>query len=284
MAVGMGGGCCRSPIPWRAASGHTRAVQDEDGDRAERARAGQAAFDAVKHLKGRPSAGIRAALRSDLDARGLADAEDRDLDLLVDAVQRSPRRALYRHAFGTLRELVSHLNEVRKLINEGAQPKWVLAPDGIANLESFRGDQHGVDFILDADTLHAARGVIGRLLTDLPAPDDPDDAEEPRPVACWLSQDPRPEADGVITVHIGKHDIATLTGPAANLARELIGRHGGPKHAIEVIADRYGTDPDNADRQVTLPDRPGSTAPNRRGGRPVVALKAPRGTTMYYIG
>lgn len=228
-------------------------MADRDGDRSERARA---AFDAAKHLKGCPSPEIRAALRSELDARGVADIRDGELDFLVDAVQRSPRRAAYRLAFGTARNLLSGLNEVRKLLKQSAQPKWVDAPDGIADLQTFRDDQRGVTTILGADTLQPVRDVIARLLTDLPAPDDPNDPDEPRPVTCWLSRDPNAGAEGPITVHIGKHDIATLTGPTADLARELIGHHGGPKDAVEVIADLYGIDPASAYIEITLPDRP----------------------------
>jgi hypothetical protein len=240
----------------REGSGHTRVVVDRADDQSERVRAMRAACDEVKHLKGRPSAEIREALRRDLDARGVADAGDGELDFLVDAIQRSLRRAGHRLAFGTVRELTSRLNDVRKLLYDNAQPRWVKAPDGIADLEGFRTDQHAVGFVLDADTLRSAREVIARLLTELPAPDDPDDAEQPRPVTCWLSQDPKSEADSAITVHIGKYDIAALSGPAADLARELIGHHGGPKHAVEVIADLYGTDPAGAYLKITLPDRP----------------------------
>lgn len=174
--------------------------------------------------------------------------------MLEAALMTSPRRAGARLIFKRAKAVIGVVGELRKM----AQPRWTVTPTGIPSLVSWRDDQEEVEVVLHAGDLQHAHDVLARLFTDLPprGGGPGHERDDFRPCGCWLSYDPVGGSSGSIDVHIGTNTIARIDDQRADLARELITKHGGQHHAIDVIAELHGDTLDTAQIKLFLPDRP----------------------------
>jgi hypothetical protein len=237
--------------PWARAWARGRQKSREDAPRRAAMRSAmRSAIKAAEPSKSEPEAQIRDTLIRELATRDIKDTTPRELDFMVEAVLTSPARAGFHHGFRGLKSLVGTLGDVKSR----ADPHWTYTPNDVPSVSELRDDQQEVAVTLDCDP--AARDVIARLFAELrPQGQTPDDDEEPRICECWLSVQPATGPSTAITVHIGKFAIAELNGEHANIARDLIAAHGGPRHAVSTFAEVHGDNPDTGSIRVFHPDR-----------------------------
>jgi hypothetical protein len=207
----------------------------------------RAAFEAVRKLKGHPDSEVRDALHAELTARGITDVAPANLDPLVDAVLRGPRRAFLSGTWSWLVEARGELRDMRA----HSLPSWTNPPNRAQRLE-WREDRGMVQPVVELDP--KAVPIVDRLLKEVPEiyGESADGGKiVARIFSCWVIVGPADDAAGTLTVHVGKHVLGRLPAKDCVVVREILaaGRHA----ALQFDAGVVDRDPPFID--VALPDR-----------------------------
>ena len=206
----------------------------------------RAAFVATKHLKGHPDGEVRDALHAELTARGITDLEPADLDPMVDAVLRGPRRAVLSGMWPLLVELRTLLRQKR----DEPLPSWTTSPRRAHKLEwHSRSAVHAIVELAPDDPT-----VIDRIFDDVPdlfANDEDRDDGGYRLFQCWVDMGPLDDTAGTVTVHVGKYILGRLRAEDSVVVRDILAENGFT--AVELPAVAVDGDPRIID--VGVPDR-----------------------------
>ena len=202
---------------------------------------------------------VRAILLEELNRRGLAleqPSPEPVFAILVDAVVASSRGAAVRALLSHGKKVVQTAREFMRM----AAPGWSVTSTDVPSLVSWRDDQEEVTVeVREHQVPVATRPVWQRLFAEIPyGTRDPDADEDSVVRACayWLKGDPASEADGDVTVYIGKFALTRLPKPQDALGRQLIAHHGGDRHAVGLFAEVTGRSSTTDHLTLYLPDRP----------------------------
>lgn len=229
---------------WRDAWSEAKAHPDADGPRRK---AMQAAFEAVRPLRGRSDEEVRTALIAQAACRGIGDVSGQELGVLVKALNASPTRV----AFDVLGKQATVIRGLWAQVKKHATPGWTNAP-AAASTYNWSDDQdvHRALVKLDA----AAGPTVALLFTEVPVAWGSEDEETPcRGFDAWVTDGATGRLDGTVTVHVGKHVIGVLDAKDSRLVREILREQRTKSMRFDAAA--WGDDPATGWITLGLPDR-----------------------------